>query len=184
MHTVYENAQVYNYFRDYDPTTGRYIQSDPIGLAGGFNTYVYAASNPIGNIDILGLWSFGAEFYRGFGGGMVFGQNPDGSWFGGPRWGAGFGGGINFDPYGTAPDWNDECDGSSTAVGAYGQAGFNVGPFGVGGGVSGGYSTGSGFYSGFTGPAASYGDNGGVGLSFGASAGVEAVVTSPVGPWQ
>lgn len=46
-----ETGYSYNYFRDYDPTTGRYIESDPIGLGGGLNTYVYAAENPIQYID-------------------------------------------------------------------------------------------------------------------------------------
>ncbi len=45
----------YNYFRDYDAVTGRYIQSDPIGLAGGLNPYVYGAGNPLHYIDALGL---------------------------------------------------------------------------------------------------------------------------------
>jgi RHS repeat-associated protein len=45
---------VYNYFRDYDAVTGRYIQSDPIGLRGGTNTYGYTGSNPLVRIDPFG----------------------------------------------------------------------------------------------------------------------------------
>jgi RHS repeat-associated protein len=45
----------YNYFRDYDPGIGRFVQGDPIGLAGGVNTFAYAVPNPLGTIDPLGL---------------------------------------------------------------------------------------------------------------------------------
>ena len=48
---------VYNYFRYYDPSTGRYITSDPVGLIGGLNTYGYVGGNPLYWIDRYGLES-------------------------------------------------------------------------------------------------------------------------------
>jgi RHS repeat-associated protein len=54
-----ETGLYYNYYRDYDPSTGRYVQSDPIGLRGGINTYSYVGANPVMSFDPLGLYRGG-----------------------------------------------------------------------------------------------------------------------------
>ncbi len=67
------SALHYNYFRDYDPETGRYVESDPIGLAGGLNTYGYVRANPLSWSDPTGL-----DIFCGVGRDKV-GTNEDGS---------------------------------------------------------------------------------------------------------
>ena len=50
-----ETNHHYNHHRDYESTSGRYVQSDPIGLSGGPNTYAYVGGSPLTSIDQEGL---------------------------------------------------------------------------------------------------------------------------------
>ncbi len=85
-----ETNLYYNFYRDYDPSTGRYLQSDPIGLDGGINLYGYVGGNPLNWVDAFGLNADGTGCeYQGetcipkqglpsAGGGYpIFGQPPE-----------------------------------------------------------------------------------------------------------
>ena len=84
-----ETGHHYNYFRDYYPGVGRYLQADPIGLKGGINLYGYVYNNPLNWIDFWGLdetswsnWGWGANDRS------LFNGLTNGNW-GGECWGGG-----------------------------------------------------------------------------------------------
>jgi RHS repeat-associated protein len=67
-----ETGLHYNYYRYYDPKTGRYLTPDPIGLRGGINLFLYVQNNPVAASDALGLWSY-KGYCRFISGGQIVG---------------------------------------------------------------------------------------------------------------
>ncbi|WP_343133207.1 RHS repeat-associated core domain-containing protein [Dyella sp. M7H15-1] len=59
-----ETGLFHNGFRDYDSGSGRYIESDPLGLRAGPNTYAYGLNSPLSNIDPLGLSTMRISAHR------------------------------------------------------------------------------------------------------------------------
>ena len=142
--------------RTLDPLTGRFLQEDPFNFSlvsrleqksssqdppalikassmripGALHIYGYVLNNPLTGTDPLGLWSVSLEAYSGFGGGFVFGQNPNGTPFITFRYGYGLGGGFSFDPYGTSPGIIP-CEDRffNIGLGGFADAGVGIGPF-------------------------------------------------------
>ncbi|MBX3618359.1 MAG: hypothetical protein KF839_14735 [Nitrosomonas sp.] len=99
-----ETGLHYNYFRYYEPETGRYISPDPIGLAAGMDVWGYGLQNPIRWIDPSGLDA--TNWWNNSGGRNPVTDGPTNGNWGGGNWSGGVGKGT-----GTAPalDSGDEC---------------------------------------------------------------------------
>lgn len=72
------------YFRArwYDPAIGKWISSDPIGVSGGVNQYVFCANNPVNKVDPFGLWAWDNDWVQMGVGGLAgfYGSDVASAW--------------------------------------------------------------------------------------------------------
>lgn len=141
-----------NGFRDYDPASGRYVQSDPIGLLGGVSTYSYVKASPMNRMDPLGLDDTVCMYNPAMCG---IPTKPADSYvsFGIGGWGnfmGGYGGGeagVDFDSTGTLCVHLQLCTGLVAALPLQGEVGFS-GAIGTGPLCSGTQRSYGAFYTG------------------------------------
>ena len=154
-----ETEFYYNYYRDYNPKAGRYVQSDPIGSKGGINPFVYVQNNPVSGIDPLELWTVNIGISGsinipligvvGVGGGGFGGIVYDGThwaWYGGGGGGAGGGAGGSLGIQIGGSDAKSVCDlrGPFGSVSASGGEGLIIGGEGYTGSGSNGQTVSGG----------------------------------------
>lgn len=166
-----ESSLWHNGYRDYEQTGGRYLQSDPIGLNGGVNTYAYVEGNPVNAVDPLGLWEISIGLYLGWGGELKFGNDRRTGGFVTVRGGVGVGGGVAWSGNGQRPGAT-ECSTGGGSVGGFAEVNGNVGPVQATVGLQAGVSSDGGYVSG--GPSAAIGNS--WAIKAGGAAGVELAV--------
>jgi RHS repeat-associated protein len=103
-----------NRLRAYDPRTGRYLQSDPIGLSGGMATYAYATQSPNTFVDPFGLGKVSASVYDGVGGGVSVSWDSHGVSYC-AEVGAGAGASLSYSPFANADPTKQYLEASAKA---------------------------------------------------------------------